>query len=242
VHHIFLSDLHLNNTDEPQFRALTALLATESRRVDAIYILGDLCEAWVGDDDDSDLARGLRSALTDASRNTRVLVMHGNRDFLLGEAFARQSNCELIPDPYLVDAQTLLTHGDAFCIDDEKYQQVRRLLRSKSWQRDVLARSLAERRVLAEEMREQSIATNANKADNIMDVSPIEVSRVAAEHGVKRIIHGHTHRPGVHTTTWGTRYVLGPWSYCGWLLRDSGATPWLECFGLAGRYQNTERL
>jgi UDP-2,3-diacylglucosamine hydrolase len=87
-------------------------------------------------------------------------------------------------------------------------------------------------------MRAQSIATNANKADNIMDVSQTEVSRVAAEHGVKRIIHGHTHRPGVHTTAWGTRYVLGAWNHCGWLLRDSGATPELECFGLAGRYDS----
>lgn len=238
MQHIFLSDLHLNNTDEPQFRALTALLATESRRVDAIYILGDLCEAWIGDDDDSDLARGLCSALADASQNTRVLVMHGNRDFLLGEAFARQCNCELISDPYRVDAQTLLTHGDAFCIDDEKYQQVRSLLRSQAWQQDVLGRSLPERRILAEEMRAQSIATNANKADNIMDVSQTEVSRVAAEHGVKRIIHGHTHRPGVHTTAWGTRYVLGAWNHCGWLLRDSGAKLELECFGLAGRYDS----
>ncbi len=236
VHRIYLSDLHLSDTEEPQFRTLTALLALESRRVDAIYILGDLCEVWVGDDDDSDFADALRNALADASRYTRVLVMHGNRDFLLGQAFAEQCGCELIVDPYLADAQTLLTHGDAFCIDDEEYQRVRSLLRSKAWQEDVLSRSLTERRVLAQHMREQSIVSNANQAENIMDVATVEVARIAIEYGAKRIIHGHTHRPGVHAADWGTRYVLGAWDYCGWLLRDAGATPQLECFRLTGRY------
>lgn len=238
MHRVYVSDLHLSHGEEPQFRTLTALLQTESRRVDAIYILGDLCEVWVGDDDDSPFADALRAALTDAARHTRVLVMHGNRDFLLGETFAAQCNCELIGDPYRIDARTLVAHGDAFCIDDEEYQQVRALLRSQAWQTDVLQRSLAERRELAQSMREQSLATNANKAENIMDVAPAEVARVAAEYDVQRVIHGHTHRPGVHTAPWGHRYVLGAWDHCGWLLRDSGATPQLECFALMGSYES----
>ena len=236
VHRVYLSDLHLGDPDEPQFRPLRAVLALESRRADAIYILGDLCEVWVGDDDDSAFAEALRVALSDASRNTQVLIMHGNRDFLLGNAFAAQCGCELIGDPYAVDGEILLAHGDAFCIDDAEYQRARAVLRSPTWQADVLNRSLAERRAMARSMREQSIATNANKAENIMDVSTDEVSRMAIEHGAKRIVHGHTHRPGVHVAPWGTRYVLGAWDHCGWLLRETGAKWQLECFSLTGRY------
>jgi len=237
VHRLYLSDLHLHDSDEPQFRTLAALLEQESRRVDAIYILGDLCEMWVGDDDDSPFANALREVLSEAASRTRLLVMHGNRDFLLGEAFARQANCQLIGDPHKVDDETLLAHGDAFCIEDEKYQQIRSLLRSETWQRDVLGRSLADRHQLAQSMRAQSVATNANKAENIMDVSADEVARIAAAHCASRIVHGHTHRPGVHETPWGRRYVLGSWDHCGWLLRDRDANWQLECFALAGRYE-----
>lgn len=237
MHRVYLSDLHLNNADEPQFRTLAALLRVESRRVDAIYILGDLCEAWVGDDDDSPFADALRAALLDAASHARVLLMHGNRDFLLGRKFVEDCNSELIDDPHRVDADTLLSHGDAFCVDDEEYQQVRALLRSPAWQQDVLNRSLAERRELARSMRAQSIATNANKPDNITDVAADEVTRVVAEHGANRLIHGHTHRPGVHLTPWGRRYVLGSWERCGWLMRDRDTSAQLECFALSGRYE-----
>ena len=233
---IFLSDLHLSAVEAPQFATLKALLEAECRRVDAIYVLGDLCEVWVGDDDDSPFADALRTALRNAAQHTQVLLMHGNRDFLLGETFAAQCDCTLIADPYSIDDDTLATHGDAFCVDDVEYQQVRALLRSPAWQEDVLNRSLSERRALAQGMREQSLASNANKADNIMDVAAAEVARVAAERGASRIIHGHTHRPGVHCVGWGTRYVLGAWDHCGWLLRDSGAKRQLECFPLTGRY------
>jgi UDP-2,3-diacylglucosamine hydrolase len=236
VKRIYLSDLHLSSAEEPGFQTLAALLKRESRRVDAIYLLGDLCEVWVGDDDDSEFANGLRGALSDAAEHTRVLVMHGNRDFLLGAAFATQCGLELIADPYPLDSETLLSHGDSWCIDDEPYQQVRALLRSQAWQEDVLSRSLSERRELAQSMREQSLASNANKVDNIMDVSQPELARVVAETGAKRIIHGHTHRPGVHTAPWGTRYVLGAWERCGWLLRETDTRTQLECFALTGHY------
>ncbi|MDH3640809.1 MAG: UDP-2,3-diacylglucosamine diphosphatase [Gammaproteobacteria bacterium] len=237
MHRVYISDLHLSSSEEPAFRTLRALLERESRRVDAIYILGDLCEMWVGDDDDSSFADALRDALADAGRHTQLRIMHGNRDFLLGESFAAACDCELIGDPYPAIAGTLLAHGDAFCIDDQEYQQVRSLLRSAAWQEDVLGRSLDERRVLAQGMRDQSKATNANKAENIMDVSSAEVARIAAQQHVSTIIHGHTHRPGVHEADWGTRYVLGAWEHCGWLLRETDTVTQLECFALTGRYE-----
>jgi UDP-2,3-diacylglucosamine hydrolase len=236
LHRIYISDLHLSDESEPQFATLAALLRHEAPRADAIFILGDLCEAWVGDDDDSPLATALRAALKYAGEQTSLHVMRGNRDFLLGERFAAEIGCCLVEDPCLIDPDTLIAHGDAFCIDDGAYQAMRRVLRSEAWQQDVLARPLEERRGLAAQMREQSRLSNANKAENIMDVSADEVDRTVKEYGARRLIHGHTHRPGVHPGDWGTRYVLGSWEHCGWLLREQDTVTALECFPLSGRY------
>lgn len=228
----FVSDLHLADPDSAHFRAFAALMQHDSRQADEIYLLGDLCEVWVGDDDDGPLARAFVAALEDAARHARVFVMPGNRDFLFGETFERESGARLIPDPCPLDDRTLLAHGDAFCIDDEEYQRFRALLRSPEWQQDILSRSLAERRALARSMREQSAVTNANKAENIMDVCAAEVARVMAAHGRDRLIHGHTHRPGVHDEPWGQRYVLGAWERCGWVLREHGGRFELSCIPL----------
>ncbi len=164
--------------------------------------------------------------------------MHGNRDFLIGEVFARRCGLELLSDPDVIDSHTVIAHGDQFCIDDEDYQQARRTLRSAAWQASILKQPLAQRRELARNLREQSVAAGANKPANIMDVNVAEVARVMAESGRQRLVHGHTHRPGVHAEPWGKRYVLGPWEHCGWLLRETGASePQLECFALTGRYE-----
>lgn len=234
---LYLSDLHIDGTDDRRLETLAALLAVEARRVDAIYILGDLCEVWIGDDDDSEFADAFRALLLATSRDVIVRIMRGNRDFLFGETFAAQCGCELIDDPYRSNPRTLLAHGDTFCVDDHEYQQLRTVLRSPAWQQEVLSRSLRERRELAATMRAESARTNANKAENIMDVAPAEVERVAGRYGANRIIHGHTHRPGVHRYEWGTRYVLGAWERCGWLLRETEASAQLECFPLTGRYE-----
>ncbi len=231
---LYISDLHLAEPDDARFRALVRLISEASRQGDEIYLLGDLCEVWVGDDDDGPLARALTAALADAARHVRLFVMHGNRDFLFGDGFARAAGATLIPDPHLLDAHTLLSHGDAFCIDDREYQQVRAQLRSPEWQADILRRPLEERRALARGMRAQSAATNANKAENIMDVSTDEVAQVMDRHGARRLIHGHTHRPGIHRHPWGERYVLGAWERCGWYLReDDDGTLNLFCIGIA---------
>jgi UDP-2,3-diacylglucosamine hydrolase len=223
VNRLFLSDLHLADPEDAVFRTFEQLLVAESAAVDEIYLLGDLCEVWVGDDDDGPLARALVDVLARVSRQARVLVMRGNRDFLFGQGFEAATGACLIPDPHPLDERTLLAHGDAYCIDDAPYQNVRRMLRSSEWQQDVLARTLEERRALAQAMRQQSAATNANKAENIMDVATAEIARVMAEHGGSRLIHGHTHRPGIHPAPWGRRYVLGAWERCGWVIRENDA-------------------
>jgi UDP-2,3-diacylglucosamine hydrolase len=236
VNRLFLSDLHLDDPDGRHFRRFAQLLETSGSRVQEIYLLGDLCEIWVGDDDDGPLATALVDVLRRASARTRIRVMAGNRDFLFASDFERRTGAELIPDPCPIGNGMLLSHGDAFCIDDQDYQRVRRMLRSSAWQQEVLSRSLAERRALAAAMRAESAATNANKAENIMDVSPTEIARVMAAHHAQVLIHGHTHRPGVHRHAWGRRYVLGAWERCGWAVReDESGSLRLRCFPREGR-------
>lgn len=223
----FISDLHLDSATPQRIKAFQQFLRAESARSDEIYILGDLTEAWVGDDDDSTFAGLLRTELKNAGMRCRTYFMHGNRDFLIGAAFARACAIELIGDPTVIERagqRILLCHGDSLCTDDHAYQRTRAVLRSQKWQRDVLARPLAERRALAHSMRAQSRATNANKPDNIMDVSQDAVGHAQALHRVDAIIHGHTHRPGIHpigdaSQQRGVRYVLGDWDRCGWVLR-----------------------
>jgi UDP-2,3-diacylglucosamine hydrolase len=134
---IFLSDLHLEDPESAVFGCFRQLLQRESERVEAIFILGDLTEVWVGDDDDGPLAVALRAVLADAASRTRVAVMHGNRDFLFGPRLAAETGIELIEDPLLLPDATLLAHGDAFCLDDEAYQQIRALFRSEAWQTEM---------------------------------------------------------------------------------------------------------
>lgn len=227
---LFVSDMHLSDPASPAFRGLEQLLSATV--ADEVYLLGDLCEVWVGDDDDAPLARRFVALLAAVARHARVFVMPGNRDFLFGARFAAESGATLISDPLPLEEHLLLAHGDAFCIDDVAYQRTRRLLRSADWQREVLAKPLAERRAMAEAMREQSRLTNANKAENIMDVSATEVARIMAEADRRVLVHGHTHRPAVHHEPWGVRYVLGAWERCGWALLQQDDAFELRCLPL----------
>lgn len=232
---LLLSDLHLEHPHSRHFQAFDRLLRAAAEAVQEIYLLGDLCEVWVGDDDDGPLARSLIATLKAAAARCAVRIMRGNRDFLFGAAFEAATGALLIDDPYRLDDDTLLSHGDAFCIDDQAYQAARATLRSADWQRRILARPLNERRTLAAAMRAESRAHHANKADNIMDVNEAEVARVVQEQGARRLIHGHTHRPGIHRPAWGRRYVLGAWERCGWLLLADGAeTLHLRSFNFDG--------
>ena len=235
----FISDLHLDADTPARNDAFAALLAHEARRCDELYILGDLTEVWVGDDDPSPFAEALRAQLLGATATCRVYLMHGNRDFLIGEAFANRCAIELLSDPHVVERNShrlLLCHGDGLCTGDAAYQRVRATLRSDKWQRDVLAKPIDERRRLAASMRAQSRASNANKPSQIMDVAPDAVARIARDHAVDAIVHGHTHRPAIHRSDGNRpiRYVLGDWDRCGWVLRFDG-TFTLQRFPLGHR-------
>ncbi|MEJ2685689.1 MAG: UDP-2,3-diacylglucosamine diphosphatase [Gammaproteobacteria bacterium] len=216
---VFISDLHL----DPERPVITELfldfLAGPARGCDALYILGDLFEAWVGDDDDSPTLQPVLEALADCTgAGLPVSVMTGNRDFLIGEGFTARTGCRLLPDPSVVDLYgepTLLMHGDTLCTDDLEYQQFRRLVRDPAWQRQFLAKPLEERRQMAAGLRETSRQRTAHKAVDIMDVNHEAVLSALREHHVRRLIHGHTHRPATHELTVdgapATRIVLGDW-------------------------------
>lgn len=224
---LFISDLHLDDKRPDILRAFLHFLEREAPAAQALYILGDLFEAWVGDDDDSPLADTCRSALRRVSESgTRVYFMHGNRDFLLGERFAADTGSELLPDPCVVDlygTPTLLMHGDSLCTADTAYMELRQQVRSPEWQQSLLAQPLTQRRQLARQLRTASAEANSNKAEDIMDVTPAAVREVMAAHRCQRLIHGHTHRPAVHDLAIegqaAQRIVLGDWDSHRWVLR-----------------------
>lgn len=239
---LFIADLHLDPARPSATAALTELLRREARRLDALYILGDLFEMWIGDDDDDPFAQRCVDALHCAAQVTRVYVMHGNRDFLLAESFAARTGATLISDPHLTTLYgraTLLMHGDSLCTHDHAYQSVRAVLRSADWQQEIARKPLAERRLLGAHMRAQSRANNANQPQQIMDVADESVLRALDEHKVDLLIHGHTHRPALHkiVRTDGAiagRIVLGQWDHVGWLLRANEQRLDLERFVING--------
>jgi UDP-2,3-diacylglucosamine hydrolase len=224
---LFISDLHLDPSRPAVTRAFLQLLTGEARQADALYILGDFFEAWIGDDDDAELNQTIAQAikaLTDSG--VPCYLMHGNRDFLIGQQFAAQTGCQLLSDPSRVELygkQILLMHGDSLCSDDQEYMAFRAQVRSEPWQQMVLSKSLPERRMLAEQLRATSKDNNSNKAEDIMDVNAAEVVKALETAGTDLLIHGHTHRPAVHTleTSHGPakRVVLGDWLELGWILR-----------------------
>ena len=217
----FISDLHLEATRRGTVRALRRFLL-EHQDCDALYILGDLFEVWIGDDDDAQLGLEVAEMLQRFSAaGPRLYLMQGNRDFLLGKQFCQQVGGKLLRDPSVVNLYgepTLLLHGDSLCTRDTEYQAFRKTIRTRAWQTELLARSLEERRNLARELRNRSREANSNKAEDIMDVTLEDVERALLDHEVQRMIHGHTHRPNRHEHAAGTRWVLGDWDQKGWYL------------------------
>lgn len=220
----FISDLHLDAARPAVTQALAGFLASH-HHCTALYILGDLFEAWPGDDDDSPLAREvvqLLRAFSDAG--PELFIMCGNRDFLLGEAFCASVGASLLPDPTVIDlygTPTLLMHGDSLCSADTHYQQFRRKARDPAWQRELLARPLAQRRALAADLRAMSSEATSMKSQDIMDVTPAEVAREMTAHGAAQLIHGHTHRPARHKEGKQLRWVLGAWEDEAWFIEAS---------------------
>ncbi len=223
---LFISDLHLHETRPQITRAFFHFLHTQAVGAEQLYILGDFFDAWIGDDDDNTLNAEVATELKKlSSTGTQIFLMHGNRDFLLGEKFAAQAGAQLIAEGTVIDlygCPTLLLHGDDLCIDDKDYMAFRQQVRSPQWQQQILAQPLAARRALAAQLREKSQAMNSLKAEDIMDVSQAEVIRVMQNAGVTRLIHGHTHRPARHPLDINgkaaERIVLGDWHDKGWAI------------------------
>ena len=227
MHTLFISDLHLHESRPQVTRAFFHFLYTQAVHAEALYILGDFFDAWIGDDDDSELLQDVADGLHKLNElGVAIYFMHGNRDFLLGEAYANKAGMELIPDGIIIDlygTPTLLMHGDSLCTDDVEYQQFRTMVRSPQWQQQVLAQPLAARRALAAQMREKSQSMNSLKAEDILDVSVTEVVAQMETTGVTRLIHGHTHRPARHLLVINgkpaERIVLGDWHDSGWCIK-----------------------
>ncbi|MFN3771502.1 MAG: UDP-2,3-diacylglucosamine diphosphatase [Ectopseudomonas guguanensis] len=224
---LLISDLHLEEKRPDITRAFLHFLATRARQAETLYILGDFFEVWIGDDGmtlfQHEIAGALRT-LSDAG--TRIYLMHGNRDFLIGRRFCREAGCTLLSDPHKVQMggePVLLMHGDSLCTLDVSYMKLRRWLRNPLSLLILRNLPLATRQKLARKLRNESRAQTRMKASEIVDVTPEEVVRVMGEYGVRTLIHGHTHRPAVHELEVNgqpaRRIVLGDWDRQGWALQ-----------------------
>lgn len=223
----FASDLHLTAVDGSAFDRWLAFCGCVAADGRALYLLGDIFEAYIGDDDDAPLVGAVAASLRRlADAGVELACMHGNRDFLLGPDFARRCGARLLGDVERVELlgrPLALLHGDTLCTDDVQYQAVRRQLRDPAWAAQFLAQPIAARRAFAARARAESAAHTAMAAAEIMDVNAGAVSALLVETGADWIIHGHTHRPAVHPLPGGRRrIVLGDWPRApSWLRIDA---------------------
>lgn len=229
---LFISDLHLSESEPHITRLFLNFTRDSIARADALYILGDLFEYWAGDDD---LNTPFHRQITDAlhalsSHGTQIFIMHGNRDFLMDQQLAQACRASLLPDPTLLDlygTPTLLTHGDALCSDDTQYQTFRKKVRDPAWRSNFLAQPLLQRKAQIEEIRSISKSEKQSKSMDIMDVNQDAVAELLRSHNYPRLIHGHTHRPALHQHIVDgiscERWVLGDWHATGDALRCDAA-------------------
>jgi len=221
----FISDLHLQD-DRPEItEAFISFIEETASKAERLYVLGDFFEAWIGDDDESDLTSLVKKTLVKLSKSTEIYAMHGNRDFLIGSRFAEEANLVLIDDPKkeeMFNQSVLLMHGDLLCTDDVDYQSFRETTRDPSWRKEFLSKSISERKKIAKELRTISKEATGRKKEDIMDVSQNEVFRIMEEFSVNLLIHGHTHRPSTHRISVNgipsKRIVLGDWDNHGWFI------------------------
>jgi UDP-2,3-diacylglucosamine hydrolase len=227
-HSLFISDLHLGADHPDSMAAFRHFIAELAPKAEALYILGDLFEYWAGDDDLHDPFHDqVISALRGLARHdTRVYLLHGNRDLLMGEPLAQACHATLLNDPTLIDlygTPTLLSHGDALCTDDAEYQHYRAQVRGAAFRQQFLAKPLAERKAHIAQLRSRSIAEKQNKDSAVMDVNDKAVAALLREYGYPRLIHGHTHRQNCHQHSVDghicERWVLGDWHQQGSALR-----------------------
>ena len=224
---LFVSDLHLDAAEPQATEQFLEFLRSEAAAAEALYILGDLFEAWVGDDDEEASNERVCRALRElTAAEVACFALHGNRDFLLGRGFCERAGCRLLPDPVIAELdgeRVLLTHGDALCTDDHPYQELRSIVRQPSWQQRFLALPRAHREQLADEARAGSRRHTSRTVPYIMDVNAAAVTAAFRSTRARRIVHGHTHRPGMHDLEVdgrpAQRIVLGAWYEQGSFLR-----------------------
>lgn len=216
---LFIADLHLSPQRPAGIQLFQRFCREIAAQAERLYILGDFVEYWIGDDDPAEDLQAAFEALQHLhAQGVELYFMAGNRDFLVGDELARHCGFEHLPDPGIIhfdDTPILLMHGDTLCTDDSEYQQFRQMVRDPGWQQQFLARPLAERHALAQSLRTQSQQANSLKDEYIMDVNQQAVEQVMQQHQVDILIHGHTHRPAVHTFEFGgqnrQRIVLPDW-------------------------------
>ncbi|MEM6820118.1 MAG: UDP-2,3-diacylglucosamine diphosphatase [Pseudomonadota bacterium] len=217
---LFISDLHIDPGAPEIARQLVDFLAKDARKAETLYILGDLFEAWIGDDDPEPHYSMVQDAFTEFTRlGIPTYFMHGNRDFLIGQQFARRTGMTLLDDPVVHEIEgtrVLLSHGDRYCTDDIEYQTVRKTVRDPAWQQQVLSLPIEARRQMAGQARSESASANAAKSMEIMDVNSEAIENALLEYEVTCMLHGHTHRPMIHDLTLpdgqpAQRLVLGDW-------------------------------
>ena len=233
---LFISDLHLEPGRPEIGEQFLAFLAGPAREAEALYILGDLFEAWIGDDDPNPYYAQMKTAIRELSDSgVPVFFMHGNRDFMIGETFAAEAGITLLSDPHplqLYGEKVLLSHGDAMCTDDVEYQQVRAMTRNPDWQAMMLSKSIEERIAFAAQARAQSLARSETMTEEIADVSQDAVQQTIRESGADILLHGHTHRPAVHPFHVDERpvhrIVLGDWYEQGSMVEWDEDGPRLE--------------
>lgn len=215
---VFISDLHLTSERPATSHRFFRFMQSDAPRYRELVVLGDLFEVWIGDDASAAAAPVIEALASASAGGQRVLLMHGNRDPLLGHDFARAAGATLLADPIVVEVanvRTLLSHGDAWCTRDVAYQKFRSMIRNAEFQRQLLSKSLSERVSIAQNLRTRSDTEKGTKTMDIMDVTPEAVDLALREAGVSRVIHGHTHRPATHILVLdgasAERWVLPDW-------------------------------
>jgi UDP-2,3-diacylglucosamine hydrolase len=236
---LLISDLHLHEERPDITGAFLAFLEQHAKHAQALYILGDFFEVWIGDDAISSFQRSIAQALSDvAATGTQIYLMHGNRDFLIGDAFCQLADCQLLKDPSIVrlaGKTVLLMHGDSLCTSDRSYIRLRRVLRNPLILFILRNLPLRTRQRLAGDLRQKSKVSTRMKASAITDVNPEEVRRVMDQYKVHTLIHGHTHRPAVHELDGDKRrIVLGDWDTQGWVIKATTKTLELQALPFPG--------
>ena len=234
----FISDLHLEPIENNRLKTFYNLLSRANDDFDALYIIGDLFEYWIGDDDEHPVNRNIIQNIKKSTDNgLGIFLMHGNRDFLLGSKFEEMTGAKIINDMTIIEdefCKIMVSHGDVFCTDDIEYQKLKKTLRSDEWIKSFLSKTIEERIIFANQLRSQSAESSSNKAESIMDVNLDYVDEVIEKNNLDILIHGHTHRPAIHKLDSGaSRAVLGSWENNeGWIIEYKQGNIDLKSFPL----------